>query len=98
MWDEYGPLMFTNYAAKSGDCDPAHTTNNGRSSKGGDDTCAPLNRIHHDEFDGRRKLPNGEVGRKAFAKYYGIDMRDVARKWYALYLKEGCNVRNRAEN
>lgn len=58
------------------ECDPAHTTNNGMSSKGGDDTCAPLCREHHREFDSDRK---------AFERKYGVDMQDVAKAWWDLF-------------
>ena len=86
-WLPPGPVQYT-----IGACDPAHTTHNGGASKGPDSGCAPLDGIHHDEYDGRRKLPNGECGNKdhhrAFEEYYGIDMKAVAAAWYALYLKE----------
>jgi hypothetical protein len=53
--------------------------------KGPDSSCAPLCRVHHDEYDGRRKLPNGEVGRAAFEMYYRVDMAAVAKAWWELY-------------
>src|SRR5690349_19121744 len=53
-------------------CDPCHTENGGASMKGPDSSCAPLCRVHHDQMDGRAKLPNGEVGRAAFEAYYGV--------------------------
>lgn len=57
-------------------CDAAHTTNNGMSSKGGDDTCAPLCRVHHAEYD---------ADRKAFERKYGVDMKAVAKAWWELF-------------
>ncbi len=70
------------------ECDPCHTENGGMSMKGPDSGCAPLCRTHHDQYDGRAKLPNGEVGKRAFEAYYGLDMRAVAAKWYKLYLEQ----------
>ncbi len=69
------------------ECDPCHTENGGMRMKGPDSGCAPLCRTHHDQYDGRAKLPNGEVGKRAFEAHYGLDMRDVAAKWYKLYLE-----------
>lgn len=77
-----------------GKCDPAHTQNNGMRQKGPDDSCAPLCRIHHDEYDGHRKLPNGDVGRKAFERFYCVDMAEEAKAWWALYRLELRNVRS----
>ncbi len=68
-------------------CDPCHTENGGMHMKGPDSGCAPLCRTHHDQYDGRAKLPNGEVGKRAFEAHYGIDMRAVAAKWYKQYLE-----------
>lgn len=65
--------------------DPAHTENGGRSMKGPDSSCAPLCRVHHDQYDGRAKLPNGEVGHSAFDRYYAVDMKKVAAEWWALF-------------
>lgn len=59
-----------------GVCDPAHTTNNGMGSKGGDDTCAPLCRVHHMEYD---------RGRDAFERKYIINMRDWALVWWEMF-------------
>lgn len=78
--------------AMNGVCDPAHTENNGMSSKGPDSSCAPLCRNHHDQYDGHRKLPNGEVGREAFEAYYKIDMKREAAMWYAAYQIVKANV------
>lgn len=69
-------------------CDPCHTKNGGMSMKGPDSGCAPLCRVHHDQYDGRAKLPNGEVGKVAFEAYYGLDMKAVAAKWYKMYLEQ----------
>lgn len=55
--------------------DPAHTENNGRSSKGPDSSCIPLCRTHH------RQQHN--IGWPAFENHYGIDR---ARESAALYL------------
>ncbi len=70
-----------------GFCDPCHTENGGASMKGPDSGCAPLCRTHHDQYDGRMRLPNGEVGKRAFEAHYGLDMRAVAAKWYKQYLE-----------
>jgi len=59
--------------------DPAHTQNNGTSSKGPDSSCAPLCRKHHDEYD---------AGREAFEKKYGVDMKALAAEHYERYLQE----------
>jgi hypothetical protein len=58
-------------------CDPAHTENNGMRSKGPDSSCVPLCRTHHMEYD---------AGRKAFELKYGLDMRALAKWWYAKYV------------
>ncbi len=57
-------------------CDPCHTENNGMRSKGRDSSCAPLCRVHHQEYD---------AGRKAFEERYGIDMQREAAVWFAAW-------------
>src|SRR5689334_22130582 len=59
--------------------DPAHTQNNGMSSRGPDSSCAPLCRQHHREYD---------AGRAAFEAKYGVDMEALAAKYYAEYLRQ----------
>lgn len=59
--------------------DPAHTINNGTSSKGPDSSCVPLCRTHHLEYDS---------GREAFEKKYSVDMKAIAAQYYARYLEE----------
>ena len=59
--------------------DPAHTENNGMSSKGPDSSCVPLCREHHREYD---------AGREAFEKKYGVDMKALAAEYYAKWLSE----------
>jgi hypothetical protein len=59
--------------------DPAHTRNNGMSSKGPDSSCAPLCRPCHSEYD---------AGRKAFEVKTNLNMAAVAAQHYAEYLKE----------
>lgn len=59
--------------------DAAHTFNNGMSSKGPDSTCAPLCRIHHQEYD---------AGRLAFEHKYKLDMKAIAAAWWSRYLTE----------
>ncbi len=55
--------------------DPAHTSNNGMSSKGPDSACAPLCRMHHDEYD---------AGRARFERKYAVNMaREAAAHWEA---------------
>lgn len=65
--------------------DPCHTSNNGASSKGKDSGCAPLCRCHHDQYDGSARLPNGEVGRKAFEAFYEVDMPKEAATHFAAW-------------
>lgn len=61
--------------------DPAHTANNGTGSKGPDNSCAPLCRSHHREYD---------AGRKAFELKYAIDMkREAAAHWTAWQSAKG---------
>lgn len=60
--------------------DPAHTVNNGTSSKGPDSSCAPLCRTHHREYD---------AGRLAFEHKYKIDMKAIAAQYYAQWISEG---------
>lgn len=67
----------------STDSDPAHTLSNGRSSKGGDDSCIPLCRHHHDEMDGR--LNTKIVTKSAFAEKYGLDLAAIAAEHYARF-------------
>lgn len=59
--------------------DPAHTENNGTSSKGPDSSCVPLCRKHHREYD---------AGREAFEKKYGVHMPKIAAEHYARYKAE----------
>lgn len=59
--------------------DPAHTKNNGMSSKGPDSSCVPLCRGHHEEYD---------AGKNAFEKKYRLDMTAEAKKYYELYRQE----------
>ena len=68
--------------------DPAHTERGGMSMKGPDSSCAPLCRFHHNQFDGKVKLANGEVGRRAFEDFYHIDMQAIAKAWWEAYLKK----------
>lgn len=73
----------------------AHTLNNGMRQKGPDSSRVPLcsnpfGADHHAQYDGQKKLPNGEVGREAFEAYYGMDMKREREAHYGLYtiLKE----------
>lgn len=59
--------------------DPAHTENGGMRCKGPDSSCVPLERSLHLEYD---------RGRMAFEAGYGVDMRALAKEYYAAYLKE----------
>jgi hypothetical protein len=59
--------------------DPAHTENNGMSSKGPDSSCVPLCRSHHLEYDS---------GREAFESKYGIDMKAIAAAYWERYQQE----------
>ncbi len=76
-----------------GMCDPAHTVNNGMRSKGPDSSCVPLCRRHHGQYDGHAKLPDGAVGRKAFERFYGLEMQKEAETWWQLYQMQ-LNVEN----
>jgi len=53
--------------------DPNHTKTKG--SGGGDDTAAPMCRLHHDEWH--------DIGKERFAQKYGIDPREVAKRLWA---------------
>lgn len=64
--------------------EPAHTKNNGTSSKGPDSSCAPLCMLHHEEYD---------AGRKRFEKKYGVNMREIAAQYYTRYLEESAVLR-----
>lgn len=59
--------------------DPAHTENNGMSSKGPDSSCGPLCRVHHNEYD---------AGRAAFEKKYRVDMKAVAADHWKRFCAE----------
>ncbi len=59
--------------------DPAHTSNNGLSSKGPDSSCVPLCREHHEAYDS---------GREAFEVKYNVSMVKEAAIHYALFLSE----------
>lgn len=67
------------YSTQLEPTDPAHTQNNGTSSKGPDSSCVPLCRIHHREYD---------AGRAAFEAKYGVDMKVLAAEYYNRYLTE----------
>ena len=64
--------------------DPAHTLNNGFSSKGPDSSCIPLCRYHHDEMDGR--LSTATTTKEQFAAKYGLDLANESAAHYAMYL------------
>lgn len=64
--------------------DPAHTLNNGLSSKGPDSSCIPLCRYHHDEMDGR--LSAAVTTKQQFAAKYGLNLVNESAAHYALYL------------
>lgn len=62
--------------------DPAHTKNNGTASKGPDSSCAPLCRLHHQEYD------HGKNGKRGFETKYNVVMASIAEEWYTRYLAE----------
>jgi hypothetical protein len=64
--------------------DPAHTQNNGSSSKGPDSSCIPLCRMHHLELDGA--LSTRVTSRSAFEAKYGMSLEETAKAHYAAYL------------
>jgi len=68
--------------------DPAHTGNNGMSSKGSDSSCVPLCRKHHREYD---------ANRAAFEMKYGLNMKRIATELYQKYLRAETPVRRKAE-
>ena len=78
-------------------CVGAHTQNNGMRHRGPDSSRVPLcgglgTNMHHEQYDGQCKLPNGEFGGHAnFERYYDKDMRREAAIHYALFqlLKDG---------
>lgn len=80
-------LKFERCAIANADCypggyaqsDPAHTENNGMWSKGPDSSCAPLCRLHHQEYD---------AGRADFELRYNVDMKATAAKYWARYQQE----------
>ncbi len=65
-----------------------HTVNGGTAYKGTDQGTVPLCLVHHDEYDGRRKLANGWVGKKAFEVFYSINMAEQAAQFSARYEQE----------
>lgn len=60
-------------------CDPAHTENNGMSSKGRDSSCVPLYRDCHRAYD---------AGRREFELRHQVNMGEVATYWYARFQRE----------
>lgn len=87
--DPDGRLPDLRASCMAGLCDPCHTVNNGMSSKGPDSGCAPACRRHHDEYDGRRPLPNRERGKEAFEAFYGFSMQHEAEAHYLAYTLTG---------
>jgi len=77
--EPYGFTGGCDHFGEFGLAEAAHTQNNGLSSKGPDSSCVPLCRKHHREYDG---------GRAAFEKKYGVDMKALAKEYYARFLKE----------
>ena len=70
-----------------GICEPAHTANNnGRSSKGPDDSCIPLCHQHHAEMDGRAGTK--VVTKEQFAAKYNLDLAAIAAEHYARFKQE----------
>lgn len=65
-----------------------HTVNGGTAYKGTDQATVPLCLLHHDEYDGRRKLTNGEVGKAAFEAFYRISMATESLKLTTIYHQE----------
>ncbi len=64
--------------------EPAHTAkNNGRSSKGPDDSCIPLCHEHHAEMDGRAGMKI--VTKEQFAAKYNLDLAAIASEHYAKF-------------
>jgi hypothetical protein len=65
------------YGTRWNPVDPAHTENNGMSSKGDDSGCAPLCRTCHTEYDS---------GRVEFERRTGLDMKRIARTYWDAYV------------
>lgn len=57
--------------------DPAHTSNNGRGSRGPDSGCVPLCRAHHSE--------QHRIGVKDFEAKYGVDLKREAETHYSVF-------------
>lgn len=66
----------------------AHVTHNGMASKGPDSDIVSACVRHHDEIDGRRKLPNGQVGKRAFEAFYRLDLVRLARMYFEEWKEE----------
>jgi len=66
----------------------AHTVNGGMGLKGSDRLACSLCLEHHDEFDGRRRLPNGQVGKRAFEAFYAINLAGKAREQFEQFQQE----------
>lgn len=60
-------------------CHAAHTQNNGTGSKGPDSGCGPLFWRCHREYD---------AGRKDFEAKYGVDMKNVAARYWICFQVE----------
>ena len=65
--------------------DPAHGPANGLSSKGPDNEAVPLCRFHHDQVDGHVRITSTLVGRKAFERFYDVDLKDIAARCWEIY-------------
>ena len=57
-------------------CEGAHTQNNGMRQRGPDSSRVPLCRRTSHAYD---------AGRLRFEARYGLDMKEIAAGWYALY-------------
>lgn len=60
----------------------------GAALKCGDEFTIPLSPAVHDMFDGRRKLPNGRIGKNAFEAHFRIDSLACARIYHQRWLND----------
>lgn len=70
----------TIYVFSNGPIDAAHTSNNGRSSKGPDSGCLPLCRGHH--------LESHRIGVKDFEARYQMELKATAGEYFTRWQEQ----------